>query len=164
MKSRDEGVSNTDSKRIQSPILVGVIMLAAAIFGPAFFTLQSIPGDFYHSIVAVTWEYSESTNGINFRFLNPNTIMGALPLTCLRFVFVYWIIRYYRGLTTQRRAILVGTITELQILLLVLPSLLLLYLQPHSFYYWLYGPVPILLLLGLMFVKLLPEKEISTPW
>jgi len=81
---------------------------------------------------------------------NPFAFIGNLPLTFLRFVFVYQMYRLYQGRTTRNRALLVGAVSELQMTIIGIFSVITPVFSLMSRYFI---PVPILILVALIIMK-----------
>jgi hypothetical protein len=92
---------------------------------------------------------------------NPFFLIGNLPLTFLRIVFVYQLHKYYQNRTTTKPTMFVGAASEM------LPTLLgnLFLLVPvFSLFSHFFIPIPALFLAGLIMIKKAPATQGSIPW
>ncbi len=93
--------------------------------------------------------------------LNPFMLIGNIPLTFLRLVFVYQIYKLYQGRTTRKHTMLVGAASELQ---MAITGILGAIMPVFSLISRLFIPIPILFLAAIIAIKVTPPSEISTPW
>lgn len=84
----------------------------------------------------------------------------TLPLTILNIVYIWKIIRYYKGNCTRYSAIWVGMLS------ITLPTVFALSLGMFSLGGGLLfiGPIPIQFVVGLIFLYKIPGPELTSPW
>jgi hypothetical protein len=96
----------------------------------------------------MTWDYIESSWYSGLRLWNP---LDALPYTILRLVFALFLTRYYLGVTTAQRTIIMGILAELQPFIVSAPLVYLID-WPGDPIVPLYIPIPIMLILGIILI------------
>ncbi len=142
------------------------IMTFLALLGPALFTVY-LDREFNWHLMAMTWEASYWDHAIHIVVVQPNMLTIVLLLFSLRPVFAYQMVRYYNGRTTKMNTLLVGVASELQVLVVTnLMTIVQWVLSPYrdEILVPLFGPIPVLFLIGLVIMKLRPPPEITTPW
>jgi hypothetical protein len=157
---------NTNDDKLIEPQTIGAIMGIMALLAPVSFNVHSPPnGGFLLLIVAVGWSLEfKSPDILEFRFFDINAMILPLLISFLRVVFVHQMVRYYQGKSTRNRAIRIGILAELQTTLISIPLLLSMLLSPDRFIPQIVGPVPVLLLVGLGFMKFTPPLQPSILW
>lgn len=120
-------------------------------------------------ILSQAWVFYYTTvspyQAMSLSILGPVDWVTGLPLSLLRLSFAVCVVRFYRGTTTMRRAILVGLASELPTvgyaLLVSLPALFI-----PSYRYALIGvPTPFLLVIGWLLMKHhRPQGDASPEW
>ena len=88
----------------------------------------------------------------------------SLPVTFLRFYYVYQMKLLYDGKITQRRALEFGLLSECPLLLFGIVTSLPLLFIPGYLYAFMPIPIPELLLIGLIFMKVIPPPEELLSW
>ncbi|MHA2143058.1 MAG: hypothetical protein ACXADC_11445 [Candidatus Thorarchaeota archaeon] len=149
------------------PWMITTTMFILAFFGPMSLNIYPGFGPFETDMIYIF--------AMTYQFLNIFTldlvvfdlplIMATALFSFMRPVFVYQLSRYYKGRTSRGRTIAVGIISELQ--MTIITGLVLLYLISSpimAFVYMIAIPIPILLLLGLVFMWTVPVPEIHVPW
>jgi len=112
----------------------------------------------------MVWTFSNGFgyfgNSIYFDF-NPLMLIGSLPFTCLRFVFIWMMYRLYCGKTTLKRAAVAGIAAEIQLLVIYLiTSLPMLLYYPEGIFYMQFPiPIPVLILVAFLLTKRYPIPE-----
>ncbi|MHA1577963.1 MAG: hypothetical protein ACTSU3_11440 [Candidatus Thorarchaeota archaeon] len=161
----DQLNTQSPTKQRLSPGLVGGIIGIVAVISPIGVIFRNEGwGDLSSMIISMMWEMNYSPWGQDFQF-NPFNLLGTLPLTFLRIVFVIMMIRLYQGKTTKKRTLVVGIASELQIAALFYGAMLftmLLFLSPIPFFQ-IVIPIPILFAIGLLIMKFGPPAE-RTMW
>jgi len=147
-------------------IVATVTTLLVALFSPVGIILMSHPyGEFAAHLVGVFWStYIGSPipidgGGMVPPTLNPVSGILVIPLIILRLLFVLQVYRAYSGKTSRGAAITVGVVSELFIVIINL-----LRSSPTFTTGDLYIPIPILLLVGYLFLWRFPPYVPSTPW
>ncbi len=151
---------------------LGVLMMTIAVLVPAGINLELDPSTglmMYCSLIFMLWT-SPITFGINnppgtFQNVNPIPsplgFLGNLPITFLRFVFVYQMYRLYEGRTTRKRTLLVGAASELQVATIgIMGAIMPVFSLMSRFFI----PLPILFLAVLSIIRLVPPCEVTKPW
>jgi len=138
--------------------LLFIIML----FAPS--DINIYPSDGYYSsfqIIGMSWLLILSPYFsfiINFTFF-----LVYIPFTFFKIVFIYYIYKYYRGKTTRRRVIITGFLGELQLPLIglaIVPIIL-----SNSYLTLMFSiPIPILLIVGLLILKIVPRPLTDSDW
>jgi hypothetical protein len=98
--------------------------------------------------------------------IDPLILLSGLALTFMRIVFVYQIHLYLIGRASQKRTIIIGILSELQQIIMILPVYIILSLLGtfelvSSFFFI---PIPVLLLVGLVIMRIVPTRKIESPW
>ena len=160
MSSPDESKEGRVSVRT-----VTSLFAVTALVSPVFVNIY--PHEVYGTmcnLMGMTWMI------INMNFwdivIDPLVILSGISLTFMRLVFVYQMHRYLQGRTTQKRTIIVGILSELQIVIMILPvfailSLLGTFELVSGFWFF---PIPVLLLVGLVIIRVVPVTEVESPW
>lgn len=96
--------------------IMGVILALIAVILPFAYHVDIGPGP--DSIRAMIWDYIQASWHSGFRWWNP---FDTLPYTLLRIIYPLQIYRYYTGLSSKRRTIVMGLVSELQPFLVSFP-------------------------------------------
>jgi hypothetical protein len=102
-----------------------------------------------------------------YSYLNPPILVGIFgdQLTLIiRILFCYGIYQYYQRKATKRHILAIGAIS---LSWGIIPILLRFFFppwDPFSPYFEFYGPLPILLILGIALVCLIPPPKLSRRW
>jgi len=144
------------------PWMITTIMLILVFFGPISLIIYSGMGFMGQAIYifSMTWQISDIAT-MSFYMFDIPIVMAAFLLTFMRPVFVYQLSRYYKRRTTRGRTFAVGIISELQLTIitgLVLP------VPAGAIAYMIAVPLPILLLLGFIFMWLVPVPKTPVQW
>ncbi|UCH03511.1 MAG: hypothetical protein JSW05_07885 [Candidatus Thorarchaeota archaeon] len=126
--------------------VIAVVMIILALILPFAYRIDIGPGP--DSIRAMTWDYIESSWYSGFRLWNP---LDTLPYTVLRLVFALYLARLCLGLSTARRTALIGTLAELQPIVVSAPLVYSIN-WPGDPLVPLYIPLPIMFILGMILV------------
>lgn len=148
------------------------IMAAIAVLAPAGLNVEFDPstGVIMHlSMICMLWTlpitFAGNNPGGTFQeaipIPSPFALIGNIPLTFLRLVFVYQIYKLYQGRTTRKRTFLVGAASELQMATIGILSVIM---PVFSLMSRLFIPVPILFLAALITIKVAPPYEVTTHW
>ncbi len=154
--------------RTRSHLLV-LISAVVALFSPVGMNVISHPlGEFAANLISVFWTaFMGSPIPIDGGSMVPPTVnlasgLTVLPLIALRLLFVFQLYRLYNGKTSRRAAISCGIASELFLVILNIPNYL--NLIWNSLFYEIYLPLPFLLLIGYLIIKIYPPFVPSTPW
>ncbi|MFW9974211.1 MAG: hypothetical protein ACFFDQ_02945 [Candidatus Thorarchaeota archaeon] len=154
--------------RTRSNLLV-LISAVVALFSPVGMNVISHPlGEFAASLIGVFWTaFMGSPIPIDGGSIVPPTVnpasgLTAVPLIALRFLFVFQLYRLYNGKTSRRAAISFGILSELFLVILNIPGYISSVLNPP--FTEIYLPLPFLLLIGYLIIKIYPPFVASTPW
>jgi len=144
--------------------LIGGIMAIVAVFSPLVLSINSSEWDTSIMIVAMTWQGNISSWGSYFYF-DLYGLFASLPFTFLRLAFLVLMIRLYQGKTTKKRTLIVGILSELQLVILFYGAMIIsILLSPYPpSYLQIMIPVPLLLLTGILIMHFDPPKE-GTMW
>ncbi len=150
---------------------IQLVLLSAivAIVSPVGMNVISHPlGEFAASVIGVVWTvFIGSPIPIDGGSMVPPTVnlasgIGLLPLIVLRFLFVFQLYRLYNGKTSRRAAISCGIVSELFLVMLNIPNYISSILTP--LFNEIYLPLPFLLLIGYLIIRIYPPFVPSTPW
>ena len=158
-------ISPDDSKERRLGVRTSTILLAVtALVSPVSVNIYPHEVSGYMSnLMGMTWMM------INLNFwdivIDPPILLSGFSLTFMRLVFVYQMHRYLLGLTTSKRTIIVGILSELQIVIMILPVFIILsLLGTFELIFGLFIPIPVLLLVGLVIMRVVPSNKIESPW
>jgi hypothetical protein len=148
------------------PWMITTIMLILTFFGPMSLNIYPSLGPFESDTIYIFAMTYQILNIFTWDFVmfDLPTIMVTALFSFMRLVFVYQLSRYYKGRTSRGRTIAVGIISELQMTIITGLVLLFLMSSPVMVFYMIAVPIPILLLLGLVFMWTVPVPEIPGPW
>jgi hypothetical protein len=144
--------------------MVTILLALTALVGP--YSVNIYPHEVYGWLLyltRMTWTM------VNMNFwdiiIDPVGFIVGLPFTCMRLVFVYQMHRYLLGRTTQKRTIIVGILSELQTVIMIFPVFTILSLLGtfELVSGFLFFPIPVLLLVGLVIIRVVPVTE-ESPW
>jgi hypothetical protein len=164
--NRNAMSSPDDSKEGKVSVrTVTSLFAVTALVSPVLVNIypHEVYGNMYN-LMGMTWMM------INMNFwdivIDPLIILSGFSLTFMRLVFVYQIHRYLRSRTTKKRTIIVGILSELQTVIMILPvfvilSLLRTFELVSGFWFF---PIPVLLLVGLVIIRVIPVTEVESPW
>ncbi|MFQ5884200.1 MAG: hypothetical protein ACE5IO_03775 [Thermoplasmata archaeon] len=150
----------TQSESVEGPVdlrVVCSIVGGLALFAPFIVAIDLHWGGV--TIMALTWRYPPRVNPY-FGYVE---FMATLPWTVWRVVFVYQMVRYYRGRSSRNVTILLGALAE--VLILVIYMMLILLSPPGMSYgAFLVVPTPLMLVAALVFMWITPFREPKTPF
>lgn len=146
-------MSESNSETIASLFIATIALIILALVLPFAYRIDVGPGP--DSISAMTWDYLEASWYSGFRLWNP---IDTLPYTLLRIVFAAMLARVYLGTTTLQKTFLVGILAESQPFLVSAPLVFLID-WPGDPWVPLYIPVPIMLILGVIFLLVFKHKK-----
>jgi len=156
-------IQSTNQQRL-SLGLIGGIMVIVAIISPLVIAIFIDEWNTNITILFMTGQISFYPQGLDFYF-NPFNLLATLPLTFLRIGFMVMMIRLYQGKTTRKRTLIVGILSELQLVGFFYGNMLIMMLiYPYPmFYLQIMIPIPILLLVGFLIMHFDPPTE-GTTW
>ena len=150
------------SKMSVKPPTITAVMLVIALLGPVSFNiyLEGWSGSIIY-LTGMAWQIIglnlyEVMFGVAF-------LLVELPFTFLRLVFVYQIYRYFCGKATMRNTILIGVLAEIQFPLIGLMVMSVAIWSP-SIAAVFTVPVPLLLIVGLTFLRYVPVPRPIDGW
>ena len=122
----------------------------------------SIDGILRFRIYSLIWIHE--SNLLPVLIFHPFAIINNAPTSVLRFLFVFEMVRAYQRIVPRRRAIFVGVIAECwQLCLMVYFNIFLrTFLTPAFSLYM--TPIPLLLIVGLIFLILAPPPRPIEQW
>ncbi|UCH05005.1 MAG: hypothetical protein JSW05_02270 [Candidatus Thorarchaeota archaeon] len=140
---------------------VGILFALVALLAPH--TVVYYMWDL--QVMAATWMAFIDPYSVSW-MSNPFLLMVAIPGALLRLVFGYMVVRAYQGKTTKKRAIIIGIALELQgPVFFYVPVILFQLASPIlRSYYPILLPIPALLILGLVIMRIWPPPTESTTW
>ena len=141
-------------------LVVAFLMTVVAFLGP----FAVIISEAYFSITAVAWNAYVSITGVYFYWMSPAQWFMSLPITFLRLYYVYQMKLLYDGKTTQKRALKFGILSECPPLIFGIVTSLPLLFIPGYLYAFMPIPIPELLLIGLLFMKVIPPPKEPLSW
>jgi hypothetical protein len=112
MESSSQSHGNIGSDSVPIPVdlrVVCFIVGVLALFAPLIVVIYFRVTDWYVTIQAMTWMVSGSW----FQLMEGIMLWGPLPFTVWRVVFVYQMVRYYKGRSTRMRTFLLGLLAEM---------------------------------------------------
>ena len=144
--------------------LIGGIMVIVTIISPLVIAISSNEWNTSIVILFMTGQISFYPQGLDFHF-NPFNLLATLPLTFLRIGFMIMMMRLYQGKTTRKRTLIVGILSELQLVGLFYGSMIIMVLiSPFMMpYLQIMIPVPLLLLTGFLIMHFDSPTE-GTMW
>lgn len=152
---------NVQSELVERPVdlrIVCVIVGALALFAPFIVAIDLLWGGV--TLMAMTWTFYVPGGFAEFGYIQ---FMATIPWTVWRVVFVYQMVRYYRGRSTRNATILLGALAE--IVILVIYMLLILLTPPGMSYgVFLVFPTPLMLVGALVFLWMTPFPVPKTPF
>jgi len=172
-----ENIKTSESKRLKSGT-VAAIMTIFAVLAPAGLNVSVDPITGWIidlSLICMLWTlpirfainnppgtFQDVTPIPNPQAIpNPLFLIGNLPVTFLRLVFVYQMYKLYQGRTTRKRTMWVGVASELQMTTIgILGAIMPVFSLISRFFI----PIPLLFLVALVTIKVAPPSEVSTPW
>jgi len=120
---RDGGLDVTEESAqpdsVESPLdlrVVCVMVGALALFAPFLVQIETSRGQ--ATFVAMIWAYISPGPGGGFIVFGLMDWIFLFPFAVWRVVFVYQMVRYYRGRSTRNRTILAGILAEIPMLAL----------------------------------------------
>jgi hypothetical protein len=151
--------STIEVKDVVDRRLVAIGLSALALLAPIFCYVSQVSV----TIFAALWAYIDYGYGTHFGFVEPFQLAFTGPFLALRLLFVYQVDRYYQGVTTRRRALVLGLVADgpgLFMALLMLATILL----PLPIALYVFIPIPLLLMAGGIVMWLRPVPEPVSPW
>ncbi|MFX1416791.1 MAG: hypothetical protein ACFFC0_08255 [Promethearchaeota archaeon] len=151
----EQGAHPSSTKAPVDLRIVCMIVGALALFAPFNVSLDTTTRQ--TTFWALTWIFVKAGPGSGFLSFGLMEWIVLFPFGILRVVFVYQMVRYYRGWSTRNRTILVGVLAENPLVLL--NSLLSLFMWPY-----LIIPTPLMLVGALVFLWFTPYPAPKTPF
>ncbi|MFW9976211.1 MAG: hypothetical protein ACFFDQ_13150 [Candidatus Thorarchaeota archaeon] len=169
--SESKSLGSETQGTIRSGTLIAIVA-AIAVLAPAGFNVEFDPstGVIMHiSMICMLWTLPVTFAGNNpggtfqeaIPIPSPFALIGNIPLTFLRLVFVYQMYKLYEGRTTRKRTILVGAASELQITAIGILSVIMPVFSLMSRFFI---PVPLLFLAALIAIKIASPPEDTAYW
>jgi hypothetical protein len=157
---RDSSGLGTDHSSLWKYVII--IFTCLAPFG---FIMEQGEGWHYSYALALFWSYSDwsDTHGTSmggFAFVDPLSIIFSSILSSLRFLFAYNIIRHLRGETSRRAVWISAVLSQLPVIVYLLVA----YLTQGWFSFFVGGPVPLLVIAGLVIDHFKGKEPPFKPW
>lgn len=152
--------TDTSSMKPNLTLLI-VSLFLIALFAPS--NLNIYLSDYYNSIylIGMSWEIIGLYLG-DFALSFTYFLVG-LPFMFFRFVFVYYVYKYYQGHTTKKRVLISGILGELQFFLIGLAIIPIGLSNPYIAAI-VSVPIPILLIAGLVILRYVPRVKGTSDW
>jgi len=106
----------------------------------------------------ILWNLNLLEISLNTLWLDSVFLIQAIPVIVLNIIFVFEVVRYYKALVSRKHVIIVGA---LSFLIPLVHTVLVIGLLPLTEAY--YGPLPFLLITGLLLLYRVPGPEIDRP-
>ncbi|MFW9808044.1 MAG: hypothetical protein ACFFE6_01580 [Candidatus Thorarchaeota archaeon] len=164
--------SNKDEKKSQwryslTPSEATLLLLFVVLFVPAFASLRGPESRIAYDINSLMWRvifYNDGTIALRLELY----ALGSLPYIFLKYLLVFQMYRYYRHLTTKKRVLILGILSEIQtvIMLDIIEVILLILTNAYwtwSAYSWII-PIPIALVVCLLLLLLVPQPGSEPMW
>jgi hypothetical protein len=158
-QSGPEEVQEAGSARIK-PWMITTSMLILAFFGPMSLNIYPELGSGFIYIFSMTYQILNLST-LDIVVFDLPILMITVLLSFMRLVFVYQLSRYYKGRTTRGRTIVVGIISELQLTIITGLAMLA---PAGAVVYMIAVPIPVLFLLGFIFMWLVPVPKMLVQW
>jgi len=141
-----------------NPITIGIVMTLVALLAPFTVGLSGYDG-LYLSMIGILWNFTSSPYYTSLEIANIFTLAIVIPFGFLRLAYAYQMVRFYKGLTTKKRALALGIVSELPFAILFIPFFIMSFLDQYS-PITLAGPTLILLIVGIFIIRFRPPPEI----
>ena len=144
---------------------VTLLLVLVMFLLPYMITYHSLGSYVISEIRALTWEFVIYSDG-TLDFFSSLDNMINLPYVGFKYLFLFLIYRYYRGLTTKKRVLLVGILSELQgFLFFGTGHVIAAIIGTISWIdvYWMI-PTPFALVTCIMLLILAPRSEPKITW
>jgi hypothetical protein len=135
---------------------MAAILFLLATLAPFMGSLLVSGGSISVQLSGMTWTLWIG-RGVHFSW-NVSYAILTVPLSSLKFAFVYWFYRAYKGEKSTSSAVNIGIVSELVIVILNISAWL--YLSYGSFV--VVFPVSLTLLTGILMFRLRPPKQTAT--
>ncbi len=145
-----------------NPITIGIVMTLVALLAPFTVSFSGHDG-LYLSIIGILWNFSSSPYSTSLAITDIFILPVVIPFVFLRLVYAVQMIRLYKGLTTKKRTLALGIVSELPFAILLIPVFIMSLLDP-SISMMLAGPTLILLIVGILIIRLKPPPESLEIW
>ncbi|MFW9846561.1 MAG: hypothetical protein ACFFD6_07430 [Candidatus Thorarchaeota archaeon] len=142
-----------------NPESIVFAMTILAFVSPVAFAIDpAISGEVRLTVIALTWHVLLGEGYVIFSPL-PFTSVTLFPIVFFRLGFAHQLYRCYQGLVSKIQAIAAGVLSELPIFLFMALTYLPAVGTPYVDYLSMIGPIPHLLLFGLIMLYLSPPVE-----
>ncbi len=144
---------------------VGFYFTLLVFLAPAFVLNWWFPPDPpVFQIWSMVWMFYYITD-LGVWYLNldyPFFVIGqSIMYTFLRPVFAYQMVRLYQGKSDKKQTLLVGLLTELQMLIIDVPAMLIL---SYGSFYIFHLPIPLLFLAAVLVMRFVPPRPRDISW
>ncbi|MHA2208370.1 MAG: hypothetical protein ACXABV_04305 [Candidatus Thorarchaeota archaeon] len=142
-----------------NPESIVFTMTILAFAAPVAFAIDpATSGEVRLTVIALTWHVLLGEGYIIFSPL-PFTSVTLFPIVFFKLGFAHQLYRCYQGLVSKTRTITMGVLSELPIFLFMALTYLPAVGTPYVDYLSMIGPIPHLLLFGLIILFLAPPVE-----
>jgi hypothetical protein len=143
-----------------------LLLLLAVLFLPSFLEVYNAENPHWFSIISLLWRIIIEREGtLEFR-LTMFFAFGYLFYFFLKYVLVWWLYRFRKHLTTRRRVIILGVLSEIQMFLMSeVPEIIWMVqnrIDWKSITWTL--PVPITLVLCIVLMSTMPQPDSESSW
>jgi hypothetical protein len=142
-------------------------MTLVALLAPFTVSLSSYHGPhldgLYLSIIGILWNFNSSPYNTSLQISDIFILPIVIPFVFLRLAYAYQMVRFYKGVTTKKRTLILGIVSELPFGILFMPFFIMSLLDP-SISIMLAGPTLILLIVGILIIRLKPPPESPEMW
>ncbi|TET10426.1 MAG: hypothetical protein E3J86_05760 [Candidatus Thorarchaeota archaeon] len=131
------------------------------MIAPFFFSfwLSPVSDDYRFEVVGILWSYVQwsdhGNTGSGFLIFDTLSVAIAFLLSIFRFVFVIAIRKHQKGLVRQRTVWISAVLSQIPMSV---------FLFSPFFMSGLVGPIPILLVIGLIIDRRIGVEPATTPW
>ena len=145
-----------------------VLIIVLAFFAPFAFSVLQGEGWHYYKVAGFLWMYTDYRFSIEesysgFYVMPLSSIFSIVLYSNIRFIFSYLVIRHLQGLSPMRYVWISGILSQVPVSFFYLPYFLgVTTTFPANLS--LGGPVPILLIVGLVVAHYKGTEPLTEPW
>lgn len=152
-------LSAAEERSLKPKIVAGILMVVAVV-APYFFFASSFLGEIRLEIHAVAWQAMLFSDIMRIHS-DINATLASFVFLPLRLIFAYEVYQCYQARASRKRAILAGVISELQVIVIYAFATAGSPIVPYAS---MSAPIPLLLLIGLVFLYAMPPPLPSQQW
>ena len=145
-----------------------VLIIALTFLAPFAFSISQSEGWHYYKVAGVLWMYTDywfnSEDAFSGFYVMPLYSIFSIALySSIRFLFAFFVIRHLQGLGSMRYVWLSGILSQVPVSFFYLPYILGLVENPATTLSF-GGPIPILLVVGLIAAHYRGSEPLTEPW